>query len=248
MRLLVSAACAADAAAALEGGADIVDAKDPGRGALGAVTPGVFAGIVAAVGGRRAVTAALGDPRGPSTVETEARTFASLGAAFVKVGFANSTTLAAAHDIALGAVRGARHKVQTNVVVVAYADRARECVSPAALLDVAASAGAHGVLLDTADKSGPRLTQLVTPAWLAEWIAQAHRRGLLVAIAGRLREEDLPTVRGCGADVAGVRGAACEGGRSGRIDAVRVRGLVHSCRGTLGSRAGAVSDAAVASS
>jgi uncharacterized protein (UPF0264 family) len=121
-------------------------------------------------------------------------------------------------------------------------------VSPAALLDVAASAGAHGVLLDTADKSGPRLMQLVTPAWLAEWIALAHRRSLVVAVAGRLREEDLALVRGCGADVAGVRGAACEGGRSGRIDAVRVRGLVHSCRGTLGARAGAVSDAAVASS
>ncbi len=39
MRLLVSVANAADAAAALAGGADLIDAKDPAGGALTAVAP-----------------------------------------------------------------------------------------------------------------------------------------------------------------------------------------------------------------
>jgi HAE1 family hydrophobic/amphiphilic exporter-1 len=61
MRLLVSAAGARDARAAVDGGADIVDAKDPSAGAIAAVTLDVFREIADAVAGRRPVTAALGD-------------------------------------------------------------------------------------------------------------------------------------------------------------------------------------------
>ena len=226
MRLLVSAASAADAAAALEGGADYIDAKDPTAGALGAVTPHTFATIVSAVAGARPVTAALGDAVSAASVEADARMFAELGATLVKVGLSSAETLADAHAIAAAAVRGAHAgRPSTAVVLVAYADQPHAAVSPIALLDVASAAGAAGVLLDTADKRGPRLTQLATLAWLTEWTGQAHRRSLSAALAGRLQAEDLPIARRSGADVAGVRGAACEGGRNGRIVADVVRGL-----------------------
>ena len=45
MQLLVSVTDAIEAAAALDGGADIIDAKDPASGALGAVTVDVFRDI-----------------------------------------------------------------------------------------------------------------------------------------------------------------------------------------------------------
>ena len=64
MRLLVSVATAADARAAIEGGADIVDAKDPGAGALGAVTLDRLREIRDAVAGARPLTAALGEADG----------------------------------------------------------------------------------------------------------------------------------------------------------------------------------------
>jgi uncharacterized protein (UPF0264 family) len=115
------------------------------------------------------------------------------------------------------------------VVLVAYADTPALAMSPATLLEVASTAGAAGVLLDTADKSGPRLTELVSPTWLTNWVAAAHGRSLLVALAGRLLAEDLPIVRRCGADVAGVRGAACDGGRGGSIRPARVRHLRRAC-------------------
>jgi uncharacterized protein (UPF0264 family) len=230
MRLLVSAASVADALAALDGGADVVDAKDPGAGALGAVTVDVFRDIATAVSGRRPVTAAIGDAIAPASVETDARMFASLGAVLVKVGFAGISNLAAASTLAEAAVRGARSH-GAGVVLVAYADRGQESVTPATLLDVASSAGAAGVLLDTTDKHGPRLTELVSPAWLATWVARAHERLLTVALAGRLQAVDLPIVRQCGADVAGVRGAACTGGRGGVVEAARVRALLDACSG-----------------
>ena len=42
MKLLVSVSNADEAFAAVEGGADIIDAKDPSRGALGPVSPEAF--------------------------------------------------------------------------------------------------------------------------------------------------------------------------------------------------------------
>jgi uncharacterized protein (UPF0264 family) len=60
-------------------------------------------------------------------------------------------------------------------------------------------------------------------AALEDWIRRVRGAGLLAAIAGRLALHDLPIVRDMGADIAGVRGAACVGGRAGRVDADRVR-------------------------
>jgi uncharacterized protein (UPF0264 family) len=228
MHLLVSSASGADAGAAVDGGADIVDAKDPGAGALGAVTFDVFRAITAAVAGRTPVSAAMGDAASPASVEADARMFASLGARLVKVGFAGITDDDDARTLAEAAVKGARSG-GAGVVLVAYADRQYEAVSPATLLDVASSAGAVGVLLDTADKRGPRLTELVSTAALTAWVERAHRRSLTVALAGRLLAGDLPIVRQCGADVAGVRGAACTGGRGGVVEAARVRALLGAC-------------------
>ena len=53
MRLLVSVRSEEEARAALAGGADIIDAKEPSRGALGAVEIGVLREIVSVVNGLR---------------------------------------------------------------------------------------------------------------------------------------------------------------------------------------------------
>src|SRR6266436_521775 len=57
MQLLISVAGPADARAALLGGADVIDAKDPRHGALGPVTLHRLAAIRAAVGGARPLSA-----------------------------------------------------------------------------------------------------------------------------------------------------------------------------------------------
>ena len=54
-----------------------------------------------------------------------------------------------------------------------------------------------------------------------------------MALAGALRAEDLPVVRATGADIAGVRSAACgDGIRTAPLDPARVRALVAACRAT----------------
>jgi uncharacterized protein (UPF0264 family) len=225
MQLLVSVADADEAGAALAGGADVIDAKDPTAGALGAVSLATLRQIRAAVGGARPVTAALGDAADEPTVEAAARAFAAAGAAFVKVGFAGVTDPARAASLGAAAARGAAAGGGA-AVLVAYADAARVRSLPAdALPGVAAAAGARGVLLDTADKRGPGLLGWYGVDALAAWVRDAHAAGLFAALAGRLSADDVAAVRAVGADIAGVRGAACDGGRTGRVAAGRVRAL-----------------------
>src|SRR5439155_9520287 len=116
------------------------------------------------------------------------------------------------------------------VVPVAYADADRAASIPRdRLVDAAARGGARGVLLDTFDKQGGGLRELVAPRDLAAWAAAAHDAGLFVALAGKLVASDLPLVCDVGADIAGVRGAGCDGGRTGQVSADRVRLLRSAC-------------------
>ena len=99
----------------------------------------------------------------------------------MKVGFAGTTSVPRAVALTMAAVRGAAAggKGGCGVVAVAYADADRVAsLAAGALVDVAARAGARGVLLDTADKAGPGLRGLVAPAALAKWVAEAHEGGL----------------------------------------------------------------------
>ena len=112
------------------------------------------------------------------------------------------------------------------MIAVGYADTEPFADSAAmALIQMAARAGAVGVLLDTADKCGPGLRGLMAPDALAAWVAEAHDARLVVALAGKLTADDLAFVQDAGADIAGVRGAACDQGRTGHVTADRVRTL-----------------------
>jgi uncharacterized protein (UPF0264 family) len=235
MRLLVSVANAADAAAALAGGADLIDAKDPTGGALTAVAPEEFSAICGAVAGARPVTAALGTAAEEDAVERAAREFGQAGARFVKIGFAGIASGERVGLLTKAAVRGARTggSGHCGVVAVAFADADRAAgLAPFALVAAAARAGAEGLLLDTADKSGPGLRGLMEAAALAAFVSSVREAGLFVALAGQLTAADLPFVRDAGADIAGVRGAACDGGRGGQVSAERVRQLQQSFRRT----------------
>ncbi len=225
MQLLVSVRDVDEAHSALEGEADVIDAKDPLAGALGPVSLATFRSIVAAVASRRPVSAALGDIRDGHAAEREALAFARAGAAFVKVGFAGIASDATVATLMKAAATGASAG-GSGLVAAAYADFAcADALSPDRILDAASRAGASGVLLDTVRKDGPAALAIVSEDWLAAWVNRAHSAGLFAAVAGRLLPGDLPVVLASGADVAGVRGAACDGGRDGRVSVARVRDL-----------------------
>jgi uncharacterized protein (UPF0264 family) len=232
VRLLVSVRDAEEAAAAIAGGADIVDAKEPAAGALGAVSLGMLQAIARQVGGGHPFSAALGDAADEESVRELAGAFVAAGADFVKVGLAGTTDYERARVMLASAAAAAGRR---RVVAVAYADHWRAgSLSAADVLRVAASLRLGGVLLDTADKQGAGLRGVMTSFALAEWIEAAHRHGLVAAIAGKLTADDIAVLRSTGADILGVRGAACDGGRAGQVSTDRVsllRALVDSPTG-----------------
>ena len=232
MQLLVSVTNATEALAALAGGADVIDAKDASVGALGAVTVDTLGEIRDVVSGARPVTAALGDAKNEADIARSA--CASLRRRrLVKGGSRALSVTSRSSPHCSGRAWRAGGNERTGVIAVAYADADRAASIPKAqLVGGARRAGARGLLLDTADKHGPGLRGLVTPTALTAWVTEVHDAGLLVALAGQLTAADLSFVRDAGADIVGVRGAACEGGRNGRVAERLVRQLAEAVRGS----------------
>jgi (5-formylfuran-3-yl)methyl phosphate synthase len=230
MKLLVSVTDAHEARVAVEGGVDIVDVKNPAEGSLGAPGPGVIERVREVVPPERPVSAAIGDlPNLPGTAALAALGAARSGAAYVKVGLWGTSTT----DEAVAVLRAVRDAIGATVIAAAYADAERvpgEPLPPEAVVEAARRAGAGGCLLDTAVKDGRGLFEWLTPEALAALVAEGHAAGLEMTLAGALRAQDLSLVRATGADIAGVRSAACrDGQRAAALDAERIRRLRADC-------------------
>jgi len=208
-RMLASVTGVDEAEIALAAGADIIDLKDPARGALGAVDPAIVRATVAAVAGRRPVSAVTGDlPMEPARILDAAGAMAAAGADFVKIGIFPGGDPRGT----VAALAGLARKVR--LIAVMMADRAPDF----ALLPALASAGFAGAMLDTADKSGGRLLEIMPLSRLKNFVEAARAQRLLVGLAGSLEAPDVPRLLVLAPDALGFRGALC--GRHGRAGAI----------------------------
>src|SRR5260221_4901161 len=166
--LLVTVIDHLEADLALSTGADVLDVKDPGRGALGAAPLEALAAIVArrdawrrSGGSRRPVSVALGDRADLPDLPRLAAESARAGADILKVGLLGIVDpIEARSSLApiVAAARAANRAVR--LVAAGFADLAHTVSLPAGLLaGVAAAAGADGCLIDTARQDGPLLPQ-----------------------------------------------------------------------------------------
>jgi len=228
LQLLVSVRSADEVGPALAGGADIIDAKEPDRGSLGAVDRDVLSRILQRVPDDRGVSVALGDVSRPEEVgaaihglelpQRTSRTYLKLG--FAGVRSPDQIGLLIEHAVSVTS----RMAAPPRIVAVAYADSERAGTMPPALIpSLAEAAGAAAVLLDTHGKDGRGLLEWLPSGALVDWVALARQAGLLAALAGSLRPGDLALVGRAHPDVVGVRGAVCSGGRQGRVSEDRVR-------------------------
>ncbi|MEV3874202.1 (5-formylfuran-3-yl)methyl phosphate synthase [Streptomyces sp. NPDC049906] len=201
---------------------DIVDVKKPDEGSLGANFPWVIREVRDAIPADKPVSATVGDvPYKPGTVAQAALGAVVSGATYIKVGLYGCTTPEQAVEVMHGVVRAVKdHRPDALVVASGYADAHRiGCVNPLALPDIAHRSGADAAMLDTAVKDGTRLFDHLPPPECEEFVRRAHRAGLLAALAGSVKAEDLGCLTRMGTDIVGVRGAVCEGGdrTAGRI-------------------------------
>jgi hypothetical protein len=226
MKLLVSPADAGEARAAVEGGADIIDVKNPVEGSLGASFPWVIREIRSVVPEGRELSATLGDLEfKPGTASLAAYGVASLGVDYAKAGLYGVKRREEALDLARGLVKGVEG-LGCGVILAGYADhRSIGSLSPLLLPPIAEEVGAEGVMIDTAVKNGKGLFHHLEDRKVKAFVEEAHSRGLLAALAGSLDEEGVVRTADLGADIVGVRGLVCTGGdrREGRVSVERVR-------------------------
>jgi uncharacterized protein (UPF0264 family) len=228
---MISVISVAEAHEAMLGGAEILDVKNPAEGSLGAQPPYMIREIKNLASGRMNVSAAIGDmPYLPGTAALAALGAAVCGADFVKVGLHGPRSEAEAVTL-LREVQQAVCGYATAVIAAAYADFQRAgTLNPNCLPRIAATSGVKGCLLDTAIKDGRTLFDFITLQELRLLSEEAHAAGLLFGLAGALREQDLPPAHNLGADVVGLRTAACRDNlRSGPLEAARVRRLRQFC-------------------
>jgi len=225
-RLLVSVRSADEAAAALAGGADLIDVKEPARGALGAADLGVIRDVVQRVAGRAPVSAALGE-WGESGAP-DWRAAAELGMDYLKWGLAGFDLRRSDELLE----RRARLPSPTKMVLVAYGDWPRaHSPAPQALADLAAREGFAALLLDTWGKDGSTLLDWVPRSDIAALTRFLQNKGVAVALAGSLGLNEIEALLPTRPDWFAVRGAACSRGRrDGAIDPERVRLIVRRLR------------------
>jgi uncharacterized protein (UPF0264 family) len=237
MQLLVSVRSPAEVEPALLGGADIIDAKEPGRGSLGPVAPEILAEIVDQIPPQVDLSVALGDLSAPEDVWNAITRLPELSRqarVYLKLGFAWVSSFEQVNALLEAATAAARcHPASPGIVAVAYADSEfAGTIPPALVFRAAARAPAKGVLLDTYLKGRGNLFTWIKPSELSGLIAGAHGSGMLVAVAGSLTLEHLEAVYAAKPDIVGVRGAACSGGREGVVSPSKVRQLRDQLRHT----------------
>lgn len=220
-RLLVSVRNADEACAALAGGADLIDIKEPSRGALGAADPQVWREVQTAVNGRAPVSAALGEL---AELDIASVTSATAGLQLVKAGLAGCG-VNERWQTSLRTLQQALSPT-TALVAVAYADAARcGAPDPQQVLQAARDLRLPILLIDTYDKRHGDLWAAMPKAELAKLVHSAQQADIRVALAGSLTIETLPQAIALAPSWIAVRGAACDAGRDGRVSMLRVQQL-----------------------
>ena len=222
MRLLVSPMNIEEAQAALAGGADILDVKNPKEGSLGANFPWAIRGVAELANGRVPVSATIGDlDFKPGTASLAALGAAVSGADYIKVGLLGVKTAAQADEMLAGIVKAVKDfDPRKKVVAAGYSDYARVgSISPMLLPPSAAKAGADLVMVDTAIKDGRPTFDFMSEEELLSFISLGHSFGLDVALAGSIGFSHLELLRRLNPDIIGVRGIVCGGDRSSIIRA-----------------------------
>ena len=235
--LLVSVRDYQEAQLCLQDNVDILDLKEPSAGALGAVPDLVIEQVQqlakkVPAEKRPKLSFALGE-----LVDWDFKSHPRMldrycsdkiaGMSYAKIGLAGVDQLEDWRAAWRQLFADLPESIQP--VVVGYLDRLSEqttetesiannrCPSIEQLIDFAKShTQVETVLLDTCDKQND-LFASVDDQQLQDIIATANRAGLACVVAGSVGINSLQRVIQAGANLVGVRGAVCDGDRSGRL-------------------------------
>lgn len=218
--LMISVINGEESLAALEGGADLIDIKNPLEGALGAPAPGSIQDVCAVLEGKKPFSIALGQFPG----KPGAAALAALGCAYFKPDYVKIAFIPhVSRSEILGTLKEIRKSLnyvmdqqKISLVSVAFADTmgyASWDLNDFAT--ISREGGAEGCLIDTWEKKGKSLLNYLSWKEIEQFIDDCHRQNLFCGLAGSLRSSEVLALSSLKADIIGVRSAVCGGDRLG---------------------------------
>jgi uncharacterized protein (UPF0264 family) len=235
-KLLVSVRSADEAQGALEGGASIIDVKEPSLGSLGPASAATIDSVVARINGRLPVSVALGDLKADVGQNAKSKSaFGNLSFAscnFRRLSYVKWGLAGCGDGWQLMLLDAARKPAISSPhylpVAVAYADwQQAQAPNPDALLAFVSNHAWPVFLLDTYKKDGRTLLDWMSLKEVGRLCEQCQRDGIELALAGSLGMDQIEALLPFQPDIFAVRGAACRGNdRTDTIDPRRVRLLV----------------------
>ena len=231
MKLLVSPINVQEAVISDQGGADIIDVKNPKEGSLGANFPWVIGEIRSHV--KKPLSATIGDFNyKPGTASLAALGAAAAGARYIKVGLYDIHTDAEAFEVMSSVAKAVKSFDKSCIVVASgYSDHARiSSIDPLRLPPIAKKAGCDVIMVDTGIKDGKSTFDFMDHETLAKFVTSAHANGLQCALAGSIKFKDIELLKELQPDIIGVRGLVCGGNRNDGIKAeliTKLKGMLN---------------------
>lgn len=220
--MLASVTSVAEAEIVLNVGVDIIDIKNPHKGALGALETNAVKDIVEKVNGDILASATIGDIKSDdSSLSDYIINMAATGVDYVKVGLFDDKP----SEYFINTISDAANK-GIKLVIVMFAENYKGVESIALLLQ----SGITGIMLDTKEKKGRNLCVILNDNELQRFVEAAKKYNLLTGLAGSLRLEDIPSLLELNPDYLGFRGALCS--ESDRVKSIneeqvkKIRGAV----------------------
>jgi uncharacterized protein (UPF0264 family) len=211
--LLVSVRSPEEALAALAGGADIIDVKEPNAGALGAANAKVWRAVAKAIEERVPLSASLGE-----LLEFPSRLAESSLASYqyAKMGLAHCTE----HEDWKALWKAALAQIPKNIhrVAVAYADYATaKSPLPAEIIHTAKQNRCKVFMLDTYDKTKLDVFDVMPGREIKRLFDLARENGMVAVLAGGLRLGRIAEALEVMPNVIAVRGGVCSSTRTGEL-------------------------------
>jgi len=202
--------------AAIDGGADWIDLKEPLAGPLGAADAKVAEQVVEQVAGRRPISAALGELI--DWADSPSRSLLDIeGITVVKLGLAGCQVRDNWKSLWNNAAKAVREFGKT-LVAVAYADwQQAQSPPPSEVLAYSQANDCRFFLIDTFDKQRGSVFDHLSTFELQEILSQARSASLQFVVAGSLTHSSLAKLPLEGIDLVAVRGGVCEGERTGTV-------------------------------
>jgi len=200
-KILASVNSLEEALIAQQANIDIIDLKQPARGALGALDIVDVQTIVATLEKTSLISATVGDlPMQAELIFNAIEKMAETGVNYIKIGFfPDSNWTPIIKRLQILTQRGLK------LIAVLFADQHPDLKS----ISLFSEAGFKGVMLDTMKKTKGSLTQVMPLETIQEFVKSAQQQQLLCGLAGSLRETDIATLLPLQADYLGFRGALC---------------------------------------